>query len=103
MTLQDYTKFIGTFRDFNRTSEDFGPELEKLLGTERSIEFCKLLMGKSMEETERGRGTIFIHDLQIGVTFTPPLFLNTLAEFCEPLLVKETAEKPEGGQDAAKA
>ncbi len=29
-------------------------------------------------------------------------FMETLVEFCEPLLVKETAEKPEGGQDAAK-
>jgi hypothetical protein len=92
MTLKDYTDFVTTYKYLD--IENLGPELVKLLGSENFRRFSELLLKKSKEGGGQG---FFLYKVILG---NRELFLSTLSEFCEPLLVKETAEKPEGGQDA---
>ncbi len=94
LTLKNYTDFVTTYKRL--TFENFEFELVKLLGPENFRRFSGLLLRKSKEGGGRG---FFVFEAAFA---NRQIFLSTLAEFCEPL-IKGASEKPEGGQDAAKA
>ncbi len=100
MTLKDYTEIAaeimetgGSYLDELERLGIIEGKLKKLLGPQ-FVELGKLLVQKS--------GSIFLPDAILDSRESRTSFLFILAQVYEPL-IERTAEKPEGGQDAAKA
>lgn len=105
MTLNGYTLFVTKFATvlwrlnsnlcgvevFNFVCFD---DLQGLLGFEKWCEFINGFMKRVNCEDN--------HHFASQAQAKGHVFLRALAEFCEPL-IERTAEKTEGGQDAAKA
>ncbi len=99
MTLRDYTDFVVKFaRSQHPSDAHLCGDLGTLFGGNVDLwhKFLKVFKKRARYK----RGNLFIDKVKINEW----LFLQTLAEFCEPLIERTaTAEKPGGGQDAAKA
>lgn len=111
MTLKSYTDFVVKFAlvAYNITPA-FATEREKkqfrvlieelasLIGPEN----WEKLIDIFIEKADFPKGFDKHAHILKYILWERSKFTETLAAFCEPLLVKGTAEKPEGGQDAAK-
>lgn len=112
MTLKDYTDFvIALDRDLGifgspkagqiRATAIFSAQdalnlvLRTMMGDSVWEKFAILFFNKTGRSDFKYKTILAAH-----VYENQTIFWSTLAEFCEPL-IERTAEKPEGGQDAA--
>ncbi len=122
MTLEQYTKLtveLGQFLGLPYHEMSYGSafkrfvflcnvELSSLIGGDKYEELANIFMGRATNHYGYGKwASKLSYDqrqerLAEYIQKNWGLFLELLAEFCEPL-IKGVAEKPEGGRNAAKA